>query len=121
MWNKKEFESVYDRYESSGLSVKDFCINEGIYTSKFYYWQKKLRDQQQESEYPLGFVPIVFNTPQTPISKSICESKSLPENYLTRDDVIEIVYPNGVLVRISCQTDIKQLQSLILLNQSSHV
>jgi len=121
MWNKKEFESVYDRYESSGLSVKDFCINEGIYTSKFYYWQKKLRDQQQESEYPSGFVPIVFNTPQRPINKSMCEGKSLPENHLISGDVIEIVYPNGVLVRIPSQTDLKHLESLILLNQSSHV
>ncbi|HKL71748.1 MAG TPA: hypothetical protein VJ855_03750 [Marinilabiliaceae bacterium] len=121
MWNKKEFESVYDRFESSGLSVKDFCINEGIYTSKFYYWLKKLRDQQQESEHSSGFVPIVFNTPPTPIKKSICEGKSLPENHLTSSDVIEIVYPNGVLVRIPFQTDIKHLQSLILLNQSSHV
>ena len=121
MWNQKEFESVYDRYKLSGLPVKDFCINEGIYQSRFYYWQKKLRDQKQECEHPSGFVPIIFNKPQTPISKSFCESKSLPENHLTREDIIEIVYPNGVIVRIPSQTDIKQLQSLILLNQNSHV
>ena len=121
MWNQKEFESIYDRYKLSGLPVKDFCINEGIYQSRFYYWQKKLRDQKQECEHPSGFVPIIFYKPQTPISKSICESKSLPENHLTREDIVEIVYPNGVIVRIPSQTDIKQLQSLILLNQNSHV
>ena len=121
MWNQKEFESVYCRYKQSGLLVKEFCANEGIYASRFYYWQKKLRDQKQEADKPSGFVPIIFYKPQTPISKSICESKSLPENHLTRENVIEIVYPNGVIVRIPFQTDIKQLQSLILLNQNSHV
>ena len=121
MWNQKEFESVYDRYKLSGLCVKDFCINEGIYQSRFYYWQKKLRDQEQQADQPSGFVPIIFNKPQAPICQSICESKSLPENHLTREDIIEIVYPNGVIVRISPTVEIKQLQSLILLNQNSHV
>jgi hypothetical protein len=37
MWNQKEFESVYDRYKLSGLPVKEFCANEGIYASRFYY------------------------------------------------------------------------------------
>ncbi len=30
MWNLKEFESIYSRYESSGLKVHDFCTNEVI-------------------------------------------------------------------------------------------
>ncbi len=121
MWNQKEFESVYNRFKLSGLPVRDFCVNEGIYESKFYYWQKKRRDQQQEPEKPTGFVPIVFNTPKAQMSNTICKNKSLPENPLCSGDVIEIVYPNGVIVRIPFQTDIKQLQSLILLNQNSHV
>ncbi len=45
MWNQNEFKSVYDRYKLSGLTVKDFCINEGIYQSRFYYWQKKLKER----------------------------------------------------------------------------
>lgn len=121
MWNQKEFESVYNRYKSSGLQVKDFCFNEGIYTSKFYYWKKKRRDQQLESESPSGFIPIVFNTVKTPISKTDCEKKPLTVNHLSSDNIIEIAYPNGVIVRMPQTADIKQLQSLILLTQSSHV
>ena len=121
MWNQKEFESVYDRYKESGLSVRSFCSNEGIYQSKFYYWQKKLRDQQQECDQPSGFVPIIFNKPQALISNTIYENKSLPDNPLSDTDVIEIVYPNDVIVRISLKADIKQLESLIFLNQNSHV
>ena len=121
MWNQKEFESVYDRYKQSGLPMKDFCINEGIYQSRFYYWQKKLRDQQQEADQPAGFVPIIFNKPQTPINNTIYGDKPLIEKQQPCGDAIEIVYPNGVIVRISPTVDIKQLQSLILLNQNSHV
>jgi hypothetical protein len=121
MWNQKEFESVYNRYKLSGLQVKDFCINEGIYTSKFYYWKKKLREQQLELEQPSGFVPIVFNSAQAPISNTVCENKPSAVNHLSFDNIIEIVYPNGVIVRIPQGADIKQIQSLILLTQSSHV
>jgi len=121
MWNQKEFESVYNRYKLSGLQVKDFCINEGIYTSKFYYWKKKLREQQLELEQPSGFVPIIFNSAQTPISNTNCGNKPSAANHFSCDDVIEIIYPNGVIVRIPPGTEIKQLQSLILLTQSSHV
>ncbi|RNC64443.1 hypothetical protein [Proteiniphilum sp. X52] len=46
MWNQKQFEEVYARYQSSGLRVKDFCRNERIVTSKFFYWQRKLRKRQ---------------------------------------------------------------------------
>ena len=60
MWNQKEFESVYNRYKLSGLQVKDFCSNEGIYQSKFYYWRKKRRDQQQEADQPSGFCSYYF-------------------------------------------------------------
>ncbi len=120
MWNQKEFESVYDRYKQSGLPVKNFCINEGIYQSRFYYWQKKLRDQQQEADQSAGFVPIIFNKPQIP-NNTIYGGKPLIEKQQPCGDTIEIVYPNGVIVRISPRADIKQLESLILLNQNSHV
>ena len=43
MWNLKSFEVIYSRYESSGLTVRDFCATEVINEAKFYYWQKKLR------------------------------------------------------------------------------
>ena len=45
MWTLKQFELVYDRFQSSGLPVKDFCQNECILESKFYYWKKKLIEQ----------------------------------------------------------------------------
>ena len=61
MWNLKSFEAVYIRYQSSGLRVKDFCRNECISVSRFFYWQKKFRQHHRELEQSSGFVPLVFN------------------------------------------------------------
>jgi hypothetical protein len=35
----------------------------------------KLRDQQQETDQPSGFVPIIFNKPQTPQNHTIYGGK----------------------------------------------
>ncbi|MFK1726802.1 IS66 family insertion sequence element accessory protein TnpA [Bacteroides fragilis] len=59
---------MYSRYESSGLTVRDFCANEVINEVKFYYWQKKLR----ESNLPIqSFVPIVVDS-ESPSSGLSC-------------------------------------------------
>jgi len=119
MWTIKQFELVYDRFQSSGLSVKDFCENECILQSKFYYWKKKLLEQNQHSEQPSDFVPIVFSgsAPQLSAKKKV-QQKPNPEHLApASSDVFEIIYPNGVKLRIPVGVDINQLRSLILLTQ----
>lgn len=39
MWNLKEFESNFSRYESSGFKVHNFYANEVINEVQLYYWQ----------------------------------------------------------------------------------
>ncbi|WP_394368610.1 IS66 family insertion sequence element accessory protein TnpA [Bacteroides nordii] len=69
MWNLKEFESIYLRYESSGLKVRDFCTNEVINEAKFYYWQKKLRAFSEVSVCEFCPFPILLT--QTCLIQSI--------------------------------------------------
>ena len=68
MWSIQQFKLVYDRFLSSGLSVTDFCANECILHSKFYYWKKKLTEQNQAKEQQSDFVPIVFSSSITDVS-----------------------------------------------------
>jgi len=42
--HEEKFKEIHERYRHSGLTVKDFCHNEGIAKSRFYYWQKKLKN-----------------------------------------------------------------------------
>lgn len=39
--SKEEFLSVYEKQQSSGLTIRDFCENEAYSASCFHYWKKK--------------------------------------------------------------------------------
>ena len=56
--HEEKFKEIHERYRHSGLTVKDFCHNEEIAESRFYYWQKKLKNDLSNRD---GFVPIVIN------------------------------------------------------------
>ena len=119
MWTLKQFELVYDRFQSSGLPVNDFCQNECILESKFYYWKKKLIEHNQHREQSSDFVPIVFSglNPQLPAKRKVQQKPTLEHADPAASDVFEIVYPNGVKLRVPIGADITQLRSLILLTQ----
>ena len=119
MWTLKYFEEVYDRFESSGLRVKEFCQNECILESKFYYWKRRLREHKIDKERQSDFVPILFTgTNQQLRAKKGIQQKSNPEHMHPSDDnVFEIVYPNGVKLRVPVAADLTHLRTLILLFQ----
>lgn len=37
----KALSDMFERFEKSGLSTTEFCKQEGIHTSKFYYWKDR--------------------------------------------------------------------------------
>lgn len=113
MWNLKKFEEVYSRYLSSGLRVKDFCQNECLHVSRFFYWQRKLKEYQREHKESSGFVPLLFHQSGNPLKSSI-DFQSFPHTSKA-EDVCELVYPNGVKLRIPLDTDIRKVEQLILL------
>ena len=39
--SKEEFIEILSRQQRSGLTIKDFCINEAYTESSFYYWKGK--------------------------------------------------------------------------------
>lgn len=42
------FQDLLKRQQESGLTVRDFCANEGIIPSTFYYWLKKIREKEAQ-------------------------------------------------------------------------
>jgi len=38
---------IFERFEKTDLPVRDFCRNEGIHTSKFYYWKNRFYQQER--------------------------------------------------------------------------
>ena len=110
MLNESKFRVLQNRQEESGLNVRAFCSNEGIAPATFYYWLKKL----QKNNQPKGFIPLVVKpSPSTHQRYVTGNSQSSPVD--TPEDAIflELVYPNGTLLRVKRDLDLSHLRALI--------
>ncbi len=111
MLNESKFHELQSRQQESGLSVKDFCSNECIAESTFYYWRKKF----QKGSLSKGFIPLVVKQ-QTPLSRNFTKDQHPQQNGQgqTEDDFcLEVVYPNGTKLRVKNDMDISGLRALI--------
>jgi hypothetical protein len=115
MLNEKKFLTIYEDYQRSGLTVREYCSNMGMNEAKFYYWKKKLTDQRCEAK---GFVPVVFEQGQ--LKHRQLPSGRMPEN-TGQSPLYEIIYPNGTSLKLSGHTNLETLQSLLQLNFPGNV
>ncbi len=51
--NRDQWRERIAEQERSGVSVRRFCQTRGIGEHLFYYWRKRLRDQQQPMRFAL--------------------------------------------------------------------
>lgn len=87
-----EMRPIIEKWEDSGLTKKEFCKQQGMAPSVFYYWYNKYKTQ----DTPAGFVPIkIKNT--------------------TKADQLEIHYPNGVKLKLSSDISPSLLRQYIYL------
>lgn len=92
MLSESKFLELYRRQQESGFTVKDFCSNEGIAESTFYYWRKKLRKNSVAQD----FIPLVVKPSKSPLVPNYAKSHPLVQEPGEMDDVLlELVYPNG--------------------------
>jgi hypothetical protein len=118
MLNARQFKSLYNDFLESGLTVRGFCANQHMKESQFFYWQNKLK---RELTSKRGFVPVVFEneqqarSPQVPTSVKN-RSKSFSNPAASNHAVsCEIIYPNGVCLKLNGLTDPEMLRSLVFL------
>jgi len=115
MLNEKKFRAIYDDYLESGLTVRDYCLNQKITESKFFYWQNRLKGLLPPKR---GFVPVIFDSnPQEPFSHLPVTLKDQSGiNPISSPAVLscEISYPNGICVKVNGLTDLEMLRSLLL-------
>jgi hypothetical protein len=120
MLRESKFLELYGRLQESRLSITDFCSNEGIAQSTFYYWRKKLR----KNNVTQNFIPLVVKSSQslsahsyTKNHRSVQESGDIPTRTAGGDEdvLLEVVYPNGTKLRIKKDIDLTHLRALICL------
>ena len=118
MLKERQFLSIYEGYLESGLTVCDYCANQSMKESMFYYWQNKLKGQLPPKR---GFVPVVFDNGKairsSPVPAPVQNrSKAFPDPAAANNTIsCEISYPNGVCVKLNGLTDPEMLRSLLLL------
>lgn len=118
--NARKFRKIYDDYLASGLTVKDYCFNQGMQPGKFFYWQNKLKDQLPPER---GFVPILFKQQNTGGNFSgSCQNQFPPSlRPINESPICEINFPNGLNLKLTGYTDPEFIHSLIHLNDRDHV
>jgi hypothetical protein len=118
MLNEKAFRGIYDDFLGSGLSIRDYCANQGIIESKFFYWQNKLKGQLPPKS---GFIPVLFEKGQqvSPFRSPARDSQGAlsPMPIPTRTLCCEISYPGGVCLKLNGPVEVELLRSLLLLTQ----
>ena len=116
MLNERKFREIYQYYLESGLTIRNFCSNQHINESKFYYWLRRLKNVLPPKR---GFVPVVFEKDQflqPSVSQvSMQNQQMVPSHGYDKTITCEIIYPSGVLLKLNGGTDLKTLRSLLLL------
>ena len=67
MITETQFKKIYSRYQSTGLTIRAFCNNEGINEAKFYYWKKRI---QRLLPSPFNFIPVKMESSKQELSSS---------------------------------------------------
>lgn len=114
MLSEKRFLKQYERQQDSGLSVNEFCANEGVATSTFYYWYKKTKHLRGKQE----FIPLMVN-PSQGVAPTGIGSPPPPPVHATGptsgDTLLEVEYRNGTRLRIKQDLDLAHLRTLVCL------
>jgi len=91
--SRQEWFSLIEQCEASDIAVKEFCKTEGINPSNYYYWMKRFRSKEPD------FAPLKIT------------SKAL----VNTAHVYELVYPNGVMLRLGQGIGLGELSQLLRL------
>ena len=105
MQKEHRFQELIKHQQESGLSIKEFCSNQGIAPATFHYWKKKLQSKQHNGI----FIPMVVSSPTNNHPKgSVCLEKPA-----VTESSIELFYPNGTILRVKQDLDLPHLRALI--------
>jgi hypothetical protein len=104
-YTQEEIYLAIELWKESGISQKDYCIQNDLSFSTFNYWQKKYQADRygKKAKSFKPFIPV--HIPQS-ITTKILE---------TGTRIISITYPNGVVVNCPVGISIEQIRELVKL------
>lgn len=109
------FRLVYESFLESNQTVSDFCHQREIPQSRFFYWQRKLRNETAKSSGE--FVPVSINNHSGKVVLVGNRTQTGLSGGERMHPTCEIIFPNGVTVRLSGEVPASTLGHLITLGQ----
>jgi transposase-like protein len=105
------FKRLFQEYQESGLNIKDFCANQSLAPSTFYYWRNKL--EETSPRQPASFVPLVFDSNQ-PATDNRTVQPLVHSCHTTGNNApIEFVFPNGTKMVLRDNIDMRLLKAIV--------
>ncbi|PRY85658.1 IS66 family insertion sequence element accessory protein TnpA [Marinilabilia salmonicolor] len=105
------FKQLYQEYQESGLNIKDFCANQCLAPSTFYYWRNKLEETSQHR--PENFVPLIFDSSQPATDNRTSQSLVKGSCTIENNVPIELMFPNGTKMILRDNIDMRLLKEVV--------
>lgn len=106
------FRPKYQAFLESNMSARAFCGQIRMNESHFHYWQAKICKEAAHQNG--GFLPVSINNHA---GKVILTGEQGMNSMKMAHPVCEIVFPNGVTVRLSGEISAQMLSQLITIGQ----
>jgi hypothetical protein len=87
--------AILKEQNSSGLSIKDWCSQNGIKRDQFFYWKRKLKESVLESALP-EIVPVSLPT----LSSDCTTCKTCTTSQLTNTDFLARITIQDVYIEL---------------------
>ena len=94
----KRAQSMIDQWKQSGKKIQIYCEEQNLSIHTFRNWLNRERKESRQTKPTSDFIPIQ-------IQKSIPIEKESGK--------IEIVYPNGICIRLREEIDLSTVKNLI--------
>ncbi|MCF8374324.1 MAG: hypothetical protein K9H64_22065 [Bacteroidales bacterium] len=117
MRKEEKYRELILLQEDSGLTVKGFCQDQGIAPATYYYWRKKFKDERKGN----GFVPLLIKPAGALAGSRNSRNPGLqamfPDHAGSGPVIMELAYPNGVVLRLKNTPGLSDLKALIHLGE----
>ena len=93
---------LVDRQSKSGLSVREFCEQEGVSENSLYFWRRELPERQRRKGRVAERKPDVATAPDF-----------IPVQISGLSTTMELVHPLGYQIRIDGRLDPEMLRQVL--------